>query len=131
MRYKAVLTAVGKAECLRPYYLCEHCHRGQFPVDVQLDVENTELSPGVRRMLAAVGHEGPFDRGRQQMELLAGLSITTQAGGRTPRAIGENIGRRSQRPLPQTLQTGLPTPTGAHIPILTGADSGTAMTRGR
>jgi hypothetical protein len=50
-----VLTAVGEAQCLRPYYLRERCHHRQFPVDVELDVENTELSPGVRRMLAAVG----------------------------------------------------------------------------
>jgi len=118
MRSKPVLTAVGKAECVRPYYLCEHCHRGQFPVDVQLDVENTELSPGVRRMLAAVGHEGPFDRGRQQMELLAGLSITTKAVERTAEAIGEDIEVRQQRELRQALQLELPIPMGARIPIL-------------
>ena len=89
LRSKPVLTAVGKAKCVRPYYLCEHCHRGQFPVDVELDIENTELSPGVRRMLAAVGHEGPFEQGREQMELLAGLSVTTKAVERTAEAIGE------------------------------------------
>jgi hypothetical protein len=53
LRGKPVLRAVGKAECIRPCYLCEHCHRGQFPVDVDLDIENTELSPGVRRTLTA------------------------------------------------------------------------------
>jgi len=47
LRSKPVLTAVGEAQCLRPYYLCEHCHPGQFPVDVDLDIEHTELSPGV------------------------------------------------------------------------------------
>jgi len=118
MRSKPVLTAVGKAECRRPYYLCENCHRGQFPMDVQLDVENTELSPGVRRMLAAVGHEGPFDQGRQQMELLAGLSITTKAVERTAEAIGEDIEVRQQRELRRALQLELPIPMGARIPIL-------------
>jgi hypothetical protein len=43
LRSKPVLTAVGEAQCLRPYYLCGHCHQGQFPVDVDLDIENTEL----------------------------------------------------------------------------------------
>ena len=28
LRSKPVLTAVGAAECIRPYYLCAHCHRG-------------------------------------------------------------------------------------------------------
>jgi hypothetical protein len=118
LRSKPVLTAVGKAECLRPYYLCEHCHRGQFPVDVELDIENTELSPGVRRMLAAVGHEAPFQQGRQQMELLAGLSLSTKAVERTAEAIGEDIEVRQQRELRRALQLELPIPMGPRIPIL-------------
>ena len=118
LRSKPVLTAVGKAECLRPYYLCEHCHQGQFPVDVELDIENTELSPGVRRMLAAVGHEAPFEQGREQMELLAGLSVTTKAVERTAEAIGEDIEVRQQRELRRALQLELPIPMGPRIPIL-------------
>jgi hypothetical protein len=118
LRSKPVLTAVGKAECLRPYYLCEHCHRGQFPVDVDLDIENTELSPGVRRMLAAVGQEAAFEQGRQQMELLAGLSITTKAVERTAEAIGEDIEVRQQHELRRALQLELPIPIGPRIPIL-------------
>jgi hypothetical protein len=66
LRSKLVLTAVGRVEVSRPYYLCPHCHTGQFPADVELDIDNTELSPGVRRMQAMVGLEAPFDRGRQQ-----------------------------------------------------------------
>ena len=37
LRSKAVLTALGWVEVSRPYYLCAHCGRGQFPVDVELD----------------------------------------------------------------------------------------------
>lgn len=118
LRSKPVLTAVGKAECLRPYYLCEHCHGGQFPVDVELDIENTELSPGVRRMLAAVGHEAPFQQGRQQMELLAGLSLTTKAVERTAEAIGEDIEVGQQREVRRALQLELAIPIGPRIPML-------------
>ena len=60
LRSKPVLTAVGWTEVSRPYYLCPHCHHGQFPADVELDIENTEFSPGVRRMQAVVGQEKPF-----------------------------------------------------------------------
>jgi len=118
LRSKTVLTAVGKAKCLRPYYLCDRCHRGQFPIDVELDVENTELSPGVRRMLATVGQQAAFDQGRQQMELLAGLSVTTKAVERTAEAIGADIERRQQRELAQALQLNLPIPLGPRIPIM-------------
>ena len=57
LRSKQVLTAVGPARMLRPYYLCSRCHQGQFPTDPALDVEKTEFSPGVRRMLGVVGSE--------------------------------------------------------------------------
>jgi hypothetical protein len=77
IRCKPILTAVGKAQCVRPYYLCAHCHRGQFPADVELDIENTELSPSVRRMLAAVGQDAPFEHGREQIKQLAGLNRGT------------------------------------------------------
>jgi hypothetical protein len=104
LRSKIVLTAVGEAQCLRPYYLCERCHRGQFPVDVDLDIENTELSPGVRRMLARVGQEAALDQGREPMKLLAGLTVTTKAVERTAQAIGKNIEGCEQRELQRALQ---------------------------
>jgi hypothetical protein len=61
LRSKPLLTVLGPARVSRPYYLCSQCHHGQFPADVELDIENTEFSPGVRRMQAAVGQEVPFD----------------------------------------------------------------------
>jgi hypothetical protein len=109
---------VGAAICRRPYYWCEGCGQGQFPVDVELDIENTELSPGVRRMLAVVGQEGPFEQGRQQMELLAGLSVTTKAVERTAEAIGEDIAVRQQGELQRATQLEFPIPMGARIPIV-------------
>jgi hypothetical protein len=127
LRSKPVLTAVGEAQCLRPYYLCEHCHKGQFPVDVELDIENTELSPGVRRMLATVGHEAAFDQGRQPMKLLAGLSVTTKAVERTAEAIGEDIEFRQQRERKQAMQLELPIPIGPRIPTLYGEMDGTGI----
>ena len=62
----------------RPWYLCPHCHQGQFPADAELDIENTDFSPGVRRMQALVGQEAPFDHGREQMKVLAGLEVTAK-----------------------------------------------------
>src|SRR5450759_147516 len=55
LRSKPVLTVVGRVEVSRPYCLCPHCHTGHFPADLELDIENTEFSPGVRRMQAVVG----------------------------------------------------------------------------
>ena len=118
LRSKPVLTAVGEAHCLRPYYLCDGCHQGQFPVDADLDIEDTELSPGVRRMMAAVGHEAGFDRGREQMKLLAGLTVTTKAVERTAEAIGEDIEWRQKQERKRAMQLELPIPMVDRIPVL-------------
>ena len=48
-------------------------------------------SGSVRRMLAVVGAAAPFDHGREQMQVLAGLEVTTKAVERTAEAIGEDI----------------------------------------
>jgi hypothetical protein len=118
LRSKPVLTAVGEATVSRPYYLCRHCHRGQFPADVELDIAETEFSPGVRRMLATVGQEAAFDRGRQRMKLLADLEVTTKAVERTSEAIGEDIAAREQSEIQRAVQLDLPVIVGEPIPVL-------------
>jgi hypothetical protein len=118
LRSKPVLSAVGQVRVSRPYYLCPHCHTGQFPADVELDIENTEFSPGVRRMQALVGQEAPFDHGRQQMKVLAGLEVTTKAVERAAEAIGGDIAQREQQEIQRTVQLDLPIVVGEPIPIL-------------
>jgi hypothetical protein len=127
LRSKPVLTVVGESEVLRPYYLCPHCHTGQFPADVELGIENTEFSPGVRRMQAVVGQEAPFDHGRQQMKLLAGLEVTTKAVERTAEAIGADIAEGEQCEIRQAVQLDLPVIVGEPIPILYVQMDGTAV----
>jgi len=118
LRSKPVLTAVGEARVSRPYFLCSHCHAGQFPADVELDIQHTGLSPGVRRMLAAVGSTAPFAEGRQQMRLLAGLTVTTKAVERTAEAIGADIAQSEQAEIQRAIQLDLPVIVGEPIPIL-------------
>jgi len=68
LRTKPILTALGCTALTCPYSLCPHCHTGQFPADVELDNDNTDFLPGVRRMNALVGQAAPFEHGRQQMQ---------------------------------------------------------------
>jgi len=117
-RSKPVLTALGPVEVLRPYYLCARCGLGQFPVDAELDIENTEFSPGVRRMQALVGQEAPFAHGRAQMKVLAGLEVTTKSVERTAEAIGADIAQREQAAMQKAQQWELPVVVGEPIPVL-------------
>lgn len=120
LRSKPLLTVLGWTEIERPYFLCAHCHQGQFPADAELDVTGVEHSPGVRRMLALVGQEVPFDHGRQQMKLLADLEVTTKAVERTAESIGADLAAQQQQEIDQAHQLPLPLPLpgGESIPIL-------------
>ena len=118
MRARPILTVVGWARIHRPYYLCPACHSGQFPADAQLDINKTDFSPGVRRMLAAVGSEAPFAQGRDPMKLLAGLEVTAKAVERTAESIGKEVEARQQQDIRRAKQLHLPAMPGPPIPYL-------------
>jgi len=118
VRSRRILTVLGDVELTRPWYLCPRCHNGQFPVDRQLDIENRDCSPGVRRMHAIVGHQGPFDRGREQMKVLAGLKVTAKSVERTAEEIGADIAGREQREIGKAIQLDLPVFVGEPVAIL-------------
>jgi Uncharacterised protein family (UPF0236) len=127
LRSRRILTAVGEAELTRPWYLCPSCHNGQFPVDRQLDVENRDCSPGVRRMQAVVGQEVPFAHGCEQMKVLAGLAVTAKSVERTAEAIGADIAAAEQREIGKAVQLDLPVIIGKPIPMLYVQMDGTAV----
>jgi hypothetical protein len=85
---------------------------------VELDVVHTEYSPGVRRMMALVGSHGSFAQGREQLETLAGLQVTTKAVERQAEAIGGDIAAVERTERERALQLELATLSGPQIPVL-------------
>ena len=69
-------------------------------------------------MQALVGQDAPFDHGRQQMKILAGLEVTTKAVERTAEAIGGDIAQREEQEIQRAVQLDLPIVVGEPIPIL-------------
>ncbi|MGH9625723.1 MAG: ISKra4 family transposase [Bryobacteraceae bacterium] len=118
MRPKQLLTVLGPITIQRPYYACPHCHRGQSPRDEELDVKGTEYSPGVRRMMAAVGSDTSFQQGREGLELLAGLKVTAKAVERQAESIGADIVRNEQAQAKRAKQLELPEVIGPAVPVL-------------
>lgn len=102
----------------RPYYLCRHCHEGQFPADAELDIAGSELSPAVRRMQAVVGQQMPFEPGREHLKLLAGLDLTTKSIQRSAEAIGDDIAAGAHQEMQRAVQLDLPIVIGQPVPIL-------------
>jgi hypothetical protein len=117
-RPKHLLTVLGRVRLERSYYLCPDCHQGQSPRDRELDVVGTECSPGVRRMMAMVGSESSFDGGRRQLQLLAGLEVTTKAVERHAEAIGTDIVGREQHKRNQVVQLAFPDILDAAVPVM-------------
>ncbi len=136
MRPKRLLTVLGRVETERPYYVCAHCQRGQSPRDQELDGVGSEYSPGVRRMMGWVGSESSFEQGREQLELLAALEVTTKAVERQAEALGMEIAAQEQVEIEQALELELPQ-KGPEIPVLyiemdgTGVPTVASETEGR
>jgi hypothetical protein len=118
MRPKQVLTVVGSVAIERAYYLCRHCHSGQCPRDQELDVESGPCSPGVRRLMAVVGSESPFQRGCDQLQLLADLDVPAKAIERQAEAIGADIAKQEQDKMGRAIQLELPQILDPNVPKL-------------
>jgi hypothetical protein len=117
-RPKQLLTVLGPLQIERAYYHCAHCRQGHSPRDRELDVEGTQCSPGVRRMLAVVGSESSFEQGRAQLELLAGLDVTTKAVERHAESIGADIAAREQAAMQRAKQLELPAVCAPAVPLI-------------
>ena len=116
LRSKTLLTVLGPVQLSRPYYLCAHCSKGQYPADAELGVAGLESSPGVRRMEAVVGREMPFAPACEPMKLLAGLDVTAKAIERAAEAIGAEIARRDEQDIGRAKQLVLPVVSKQNIP---------------
>lgn len=90
-RDKEVVTVVGPVNLQRAYYYCAESQQGRIPQDEALDIVRTHLSPGVRRMIGRVGSKESFEEGRQDLEELAGIRVTSKQVERVAEQIGEQV----------------------------------------
>jgi hypothetical protein len=95
-REKALLTVLSPVDVTRAYYHCNPCGDGVIPKDLALDIVDTGFSPGVRRMMGQVGGKEAFDDGRKDLEVLAGVLVTTKTVERVSETIGEQIEQQNR-----------------------------------
>ena len=115
-RPKRLVSLLGVVSLRRPYYHCRHCWRGAAPLDRELDIEGTQYSPGVRRLLAVVGGETPFARGRALLAELAGIAVSAKAVERQAHAIGSDLAARAESDRCQAALRGFPPQPGEPLP---------------
>lgn len=87
-RFQSVL---GWLTLERAYYHCAACQKGFYPRDHQWGLQQGSLSPGLLRMVAAVGATVSFQEGRQLLEELAGVTVDAKQVERQAEALGQEI----------------------------------------
>ena len=141
-RVKACETVLGPLQLERAYYHCSACGHGFCPRDSTLGLHHGSLSPGVLRMVAAVGARVSFAESSILLDQLAAVTVDSKQVERHAEALGrevaddekQEVSPLEQTPLPPTLYLGM---DGTGIPIrsseLTGRSGkqadGTAKTR--
>jgi hypothetical protein len=67
-RTAKTLTVFDWVEYRRAYYLCSHCHQGQYPLDQRFGLEPGQVSAGLAALLALAGVETAFEEGCELVE---------------------------------------------------------------
>ena len=86
-------TMFGVVRCRRAYYLCAECHQGHYPLDMELGLRPNAMSAEVERLVAMVGIQMPFAKGRDVFEELTLISLSDQSMDKASQAYG----RESQK----------------------------------
>ena len=89
-RAKSFQSVLGPLTLERAYFHCSSCCTGSFPRDLALGLEG-DLTPGVLRMVAAVGASVSFEEGSSLLRELAGLALATKHVERAAEALGAEI----------------------------------------
>ena len=90
-RAKTLMTVLGRVGLRRAYYWCPDCGAGQIPLDQQLDVVGTGLSPGARRLAARVGAKEPYREAAEDLKELAGVEIGAKGVERVSKEVGAQM----------------------------------------
>ena len=93
-RRERTIVSVLTEVCLeRAYYHCANCDQGFFPRDRALGIEGSYLSPGVQRMVGAVGASVSFAEGAGLLKELSGLKVPARQVERYAERLGEEAAR--------------------------------------
>jgi len=94
MREGVLLSGCGRISFKRRYYLCPHCHQGQYPLDDALGYEPGQMTPQLTSMAGWVGTELPFRRGSETLKALCGISVSENSVREATQRMGQEVSAR-------------------------------------
>jgi Uncharacterised protein family (UPF0236) len=96
------LTLLGRVRYRRAYYLCEHCHTGQYPLDQRLGIQAGQMSTEVVKMAALLGVEDAYGSSRETLLQTTLLDLSPNSIRHACHHIGEQVEAREAQALAQS-----------------------------
>lgn len=88
------ITSLGEMKLERAYYYHAACHCGWVPLDEQLRIGASELSPWVQEMVSYLGAFMPFEQAQTYLSKYNNVHISHDTVNNTTVAIGENLSEK-------------------------------------
>jgi hypothetical protein len=96
-RPKTILTLMAPVTLKRAYYRCDECGWSIFPLDQELQVEGSLVSPALKEVAVRTGAEVPFERASELLKSLSGVSLEKKALRELTESMGEVLEEQSQQ----------------------------------
>jgi len=86
-----IITLFGRVHFRRAYYLCPHCHQGRYPLDEHLGYKTGRLTPELYSIVGRLGAEIPFERARDLLHDLMGVSLSENSVRDATQGVGTEV----------------------------------------
>ncbi len=88
------LTLLGRVTYRRAYYVCPHCHSGQYPLDRRLGIRPGQMSEEVVKVAALLGIEDAYGSSREALRQTTLLDLSPNTIRHACHLIGEQVEAR-------------------------------------
>ncbi len=89
---RTVETLVGEVQLKRPYFYCEHCQQGSYPLDDALGVAERRKQPDVQRAVVRLTQEVPYETACELDEELTGLKLGEHTAHTLTNEVAQGVG---------------------------------------
>jgi hypothetical protein len=100
------VTLFGRVHYRRTYYVCEHCHTGQYPLDKQLGIQPGQMSEAVVKVAALLGVEDAYGSSREALYQTTLLELSPNSIRKACHEIGEQVEVREAQALARSQDLG-------------------------
>ena len=100
---RRVETLVGEMTLERPYFYCEPCKRGFYPLDEALELSEHRKQWDIQEAGARLAVEVPFDTAQELFSQLTGLTLSDHTNHQVVGELGQNLGVLEVSPTAQEI----------------------------